>query len=216
MKTKIYSTLVFLLFAINVVAQKPQYDEAKHYQWRSMENGKWKFKPKWYYYKWSLFSNPLGMGFHQSYINKYSQNINHRTPTIAAATVNETLYDKQLTEIEKLRDEEMLKQADRAVNIVDPIYRSKIKNSQNRILENISNYSQVRGEEDIEREILMYNEYYRIMETVNIIKDAYIENAKRQEIYISATKELDELNGMIVGMTKLAYNKKENKHFFNK
>ena len=44
--------LLVALISLDMVAQVPIYDEAKHYQLRSMETGPWEFSPRSWYYSW--------------------------------------------------------------------------------------------------------------------------------------------------------------------
>lgn len=211
---KLVFSFIGIIATVSLSGQTPTYDQAKHYQWRSMEAGPWRFRPKWYYYKWNLFSNPLGLGLHQNYINKHTPNIEQRTPTLGSTMVNDNLYETEKEKIDILKERELLLQADRTVNLIEPVMKEKINDSKERFLSNYTHYCNLAGSDDLENQGYILNEYLRIMENLSIIKDAYIENSKRQDVYVGVANDLDKLNETTVILLRFANNKNINKGFF--
>jgi hypothetical protein len=226
--------VLFLIFIVVSISSYSQYDKAKHYQWRSMEDGPWEFDPKDYYYSWYmkkiLFikTKVPGLGVHDNgpagvgiggdgYVNKYAPVTNNRLAATASALVEAGSYKKEYDNINSWNNRELQYSADRTVDLALPVLKSKFTNSQERFLKNITAYTSLcSNDKELKYGNHLLNEYNRILDNKTIIEKAYIENSKRQESYLEMTTQLDNLNSSVVALIKIAYNKKENINYFKK
>ena len=133
MKVKEAILLLCVVFAPVVAeAQVPVRDNEKKKQWQSMENGPWDFAPDWYYYflhkgysgaemywKWAGFKSGFRVRFKES-----KSNIKRIMPTrvISEETQRQKLekVEEERKYVEELYKEELVREADRAVDLVYP------------------------------------------------------------------------------------------------
>ena len=136
MKVKEAILLLCVVFAPVVAeAQVPVRDNEKKKQWQSMENGPWDFAPDWYYYflhkgysgaemywKWAGFKSGFRVRFKES-----KSNIKRIMPTrvISEETQRQKLekVEEERKYVEELYKEELVREADRAVDLVYPAYK---------------------------------------------------------------------------------------------
>lgn len=216
--------LSFIFFPVWLFAQGSYYDESKHYQFRSMENGPWKFKPEFYYYSWikkkvlwfevklpglGIHDNgPAGIGGGDKYVSRYSPNLPLRTATIGIAELEDPEYRKQSESYDSIKNMEALLVADRQLDAVHSIVGDKLNTLKDFFIENMTIYTANNG--DADKALALWNQYYAVEEAVNLIKNAYLDNSKRLKAY---QEELGKMEGLVAGsasLIKLQYNKKEN------
>lgn len=219
---------VIILFPVVGWGQGTYYDESKHYQFRSMEDGPWEFKPEFYYYSW-IYKKVLwwhiklpGMGVHDrgpagivggdNYVNKYSPNGPLRTETAAAASLESPEYKQQSDSYDKVQQIEALLSADRAIDAVKGSIGSKLNSLKSTFIEDMEAYIGNNG--DADKALVLWNQYYAIMESVDKINSAYLDNSKRLKAYQVEIEKLEELNAGIAGLVKMQYHAKENKSAF--
>lgn len=219
---------VIVLFPVVGWGQGTYYDESKHYQFRSMEDGPWEFKPEFYYYSW-IYKDFLwwqiklpGMGIHDrgpaaigggdKYVSNYTPNAPLRTEAAAAAALETPEYKQQSVSYDKVQQIEALLSADRTVDAVKGTLSSKFSSLMNTFIENMETY--ISNDGNSEKALLLWNQYYAIMESVNKINSAYLDNSKRLKAYQVEIEKLEELNVGMAGLVKMQYHAKENKPSF--
>lgn len=123
-------------------AQRPSRDNEKAKQWQSMENGPWDFAPDWYYYflhnkysgaemywKWAGFKSGFRVRFKEP-----KSSVKRIMPI--RVTSEETQCQKvkkveeERTHIEELYKEELLREADRNVDLTYASYKDEFNRMQ--------------------------------------------------------------------------------------
>lgn len=187
----------------------PVYDKSKHYQWRSVESGPWKFSPRWYY---KLFYN--------NYRKNYSPNISRRAAATAAAIIESDNYTKITEKIETWSQEEAEKMADRQIDLIDPILSDKyeavnlrISNNLNECLAICSQMDDSQIDDRVQNISVMATERSRLCDNITILSQSYIDNGKRLEGYIETLDELDRLNSQLNTFKYMVFNSARNRGF---
>lgn len=229
------ATLLFLGlgFCVYTQAQKPVYDESKFYQFRAIENGPWEFRPKYYYHSWitkrvlGIKIKVPGLGVHENgpggigiggdnYIKRYSPNAPLRDATMLLSMKERENYEKQLEHYEQVQNIEAKLISDRQLDIVYPFISGKFHSSKERLFESLLEYSNNLNSKHEEKALFAaYLQYSRIEENIKNIKGYYVENGKRQELYLEEINKIDDLNATITTLLKFQYNTKINKSFIN-
>ena len=145
MKVREAILLLCVVFAPVVAeAQVPVRDNEKKKQWQSMENGPWDFAPDWYYYflhkgysgaemywKWAGFKSGFRVRFKES-----KSNIKRIMPTrvISEETQRQKLekVEEERKYVEELYKEELVREADRAVDLAYPAYKDEFNRMQHK------------------------------------------------------------------------------------
>ena len=134
--------MMMLAVPLSSSAQRPARDKEKEKQWKSMENGPWDFAPDWYYYflhnkysgaemywKWAGFNS----GFRVRFKEKDS-NVKRIMPTrVTAEETQRQKVKKVETErkyIEELYKEELVREADRSVDLAYASYKDEFDRMQ--------------------------------------------------------------------------------------
>lgn len=227
--------VLFLVFLAGCLSAYPQYDKAKHYQWRSMEDGPWEFYPKAYYYTWveegwlyDVFgikapgfgahdNGPFGIGTGDHYVDRYGPTGPHRAAVAGSAFLEKGYYEEENENINSWNKRETLYNLDRAVDLAYAGFRAQFADLKDRFLKNMEEYTALcDGKEDLAYGNRLLDEYNRILDNKAIISGAWMENAKRQESYSEMTGQLKDLNSSVVALVKIAYSKKKNIHFLKK
>ncbi len=123
-------------------AQRPTKDKEKARQWKSMENGPWDFAPDWYYFllhkkysgaemywKWAGFQSGFRVRF-----KEHKSNVKRIMPTRVTAEETQRQKIKKVEEerqkMEELYQEELLREADRNVDLMFPSYKDEFNRMQ--------------------------------------------------------------------------------------
>lgn len=196
-------------FPITVNAQRPTRDKEKEKQWKSMENGPWNFAPDWYYYflhnkysgaemywKWAGFNS----GFRVRFKEKDSD-VKRIMPTrVTAEETQRQKVKKVETErkyIEELYKEELVREADRSVDLTYASYKDEFDRMQDCITDGLfhcmkkSNGKLKYQVDELSRqnEILCSGIAY-----IHKTGVGYgLENAKRQQAYEEAKTKMQKL-----------------------
>lgn len=194
-------------------AQGVTHDSEKEKQWKSMENGPWDFAPDWYYYflhngysgaemywKWAGFKSGFRVRFKEE-----DSNVKRIMPV--RVTAEETQRQKaekaeqERVRIEELYKEELLREADRSVDLSYASYRDEFDRMQACISDGLL-YCLKKSGGKLKRQV---DELSRRNEVL-CAGIAYIhktgigyglENAKRQQAYEDAKTEM----GVLVSRT---------------
>ena len=207
--TRTLLCLVMLTMPFSSFAQRPTRDKEKEKQWKSMENGPWNFAPDWYYYflhnkysgaemywKWAGFNS----GFRVRFKEKDS-NVKRIMPTrVTAEETQRQKVKKVETErkhIEELYKEELVREADRSVDLTYASYKDEFDRMQDSITDGLL-YCMKKSDGKLKYQV---DELSRQNE--NLCSGiAYIhktgvgyglENAKRQQAYEEAKTKMQEL-----------------------
>ena len=131
------SIMALLGFSISGNAQAVRHDKQKEKQWQSMENGPWDFAPDWYYYflhkkysgaemywKWAGFKSGWRVRFKEP-----KSNIKRIMPVrVLSEETQRQKVEKVEDErkyVEELYKEELLREADRTVDLTYASYKDE-------------------------------------------------------------------------------------------
>ena len=190
-------------------AQRPAKDKEKARQWQSMENGPWDFAPDWYYFllhkkysgaemywKWAGFNSGFRVRFKEP-----KSNIKRIMPPRVVSEETQRQKVKKVEEerkyLEELYKEELLREADRAVDLAYPAYKDEFNRMQDCITEGLLYCLKKSGgklkyqvdELSRENEILCADIAYIHKTGVG----CGLENAKRQQAYEEARQKMETL-----------------------
>lgn len=201
--------LLGMTVASSLHAQRPAKDKEKARQWQSMENGPWDFAPDWYYFllhkkysgaemywKWAGFNSGFRVRFKEP-----KSNIKRIMPTRVVSEETQRQKVKKVEEerkyLEELYKEELLREADRAVDLAYPAYKDEFNRMQDCITEGLLYCLKKSGgklkyqvdELSRENEILCADIAY-----IHKTGVGYgLENAKRQQAYEEARQKMETL-----------------------
>ena len=208
-----YKIILLCLLGMTVAsglhAQRPAKDKEKARQWQSMENGPWDFAPDWYYFllnkkysgaemywKWAGFNSGFRVRFKEP-----KSNIKRIMPTRVVSEETQRQKVKKVEEerkyLEELYKEELLREADRAVDLAYPAYKDEFNRMQDCITEGLLYCLKKSGgklkyqvdELSRENEILCADIAY-----IHKTGVGYgLENAKRQQAYEEAQQKMETL-----------------------
>lgn len=210
--------------AMPVSAQKISRDKQKEKQWRSMEFGEWDFAPDWYYYlfhksysggetywKWSGFKSGIHVRFKES-----KSNVKRIMPDRVLSEETQRMKIKKTEEerlkLQEIHDEEVIRAADRNVDLMYQNFRDEFNRMQSSISEGLtycltkSNGKLLPQVTELQRQndIIVGNISYIHKQGIGY----ELENAKRQQAYIDAKSQMEEIVSRVahlVGMAQQYY-----------
>ena len=223
-KLLFFSLLALLPLGASAQWAEIQHDEQKEKQWKSMENGPWDFAPDWYYW---LMHNSYGgaslhwrwRGFHSGlYVEFEESDSNVKRIMPVRVTSEETQRQKmkkvesERQYIEELHKEEVLRQADRNVDLVYSSFKDDFNRMQNCISEGLTFcLTKSKGKmkfqvDELSRQNSIICQNISYLHKTGLGYE--LENAKRQKGYIDAKKQMEELvsrTAHLVGMAQSYY-----------
>ena len=148
-KAIIFSLLALLPVGASAQWAQIEHDEQKEKQWKSMENGPWDFAPDWYYWlmhnnysgaslhwRWRGFKSSLGVEFDEE-----DSNVKRIMPVRVMSEETQRQVMKKAEDerqyIEELHKEEVLREADRNVDLVYSSFKDDFNRMQNSISEGL-------------------------------------------------------------------------------
>lgn len=207
-----FAALVTAAFTLPVLlsAKTPSiHDDQKEKQWKSMENGPWDFAPDWYYY--FLHKNYSGAemywkwaGFKSGYRVRFKEeksNVKRIMPV--RVTAEETQRQKlgkveeERKKVEELYNEELVREADRNVDLTYASYKDEFNRMQDCITDGLL-YCLKKSDGKLQYQVDELSRQNEII-CANV---AYIhktgvgyglENAKRQQAYEEAKEQMGDL-----------------------
>lgn len=207
--TRTLLCLVMLTMPFSSFAQRPTRDKEKEKQWKSMENGPWNFAPDWYYYflhnkysgaemywKWAGFNS----GFRVRFKEKDS-NVKRIMPTrVTAEETQRQKVKKVETErkhIEELYKEELVREADRSVDLTYASYKDEFDRMQDSITDGLL-YCMKKSDGKLKYQVDELSRQNEILCSgiayIHKTGVSYgLENAKRQQAYEEAKTKMQEL-----------------------
>lgn len=207
--TRTLLCLVMLTMPFSSFAQRPTRDKEKEKQWKSMENGPWNFAPDWYYYflhnkysgaemywKWAGFNS----GFRVRFKEKDS-NVKRIMPTrVTAEETQRQKVKKVETErkhIEELYKEELVREADRSVDLTYASYKDEFDRMQDSITDGLL-YCMKKSDGKLKYQVDELSRQNEILCSgiayIHKTGVGYgLENAKRQQAYEEAKTKMQEV-----------------------
>lgn len=201
--------MMMLTMPFSSFAQRPTRDKEKEKQWKSMENGPWNFAPDWYYYflhnkysgaemywKWAGFNS----GFRVRFKEKDS-NVKRIMPTrVTAEETQQQKVKKVETErkyIEELYKEELVREADRSVDLTYASYKDEFDRMQDCITDGLL-YCMKKSDGKLKYQVDELSRQNEILCSgiayIHKTGVGYgLENAKRQQAYEEAKTKMQEL-----------------------
>lgn len=201
--------MMMLAVPLSSSAQRPARDKEKEKQWKSMENGSWDFAPDWYYYflhnkysgaemywKWAGFNS----GFRVRFKEKDS-NVKRIMPTrVTAEETQRQKVKKVETErkyIEELYKEELVREADRSVDLAYASYKDEFDRMQGCITDGLL-YCMKKSDGKLKYQVDELSRQNEILCSgiayIHKTGVGYgLENAKRQQAYEEAKTKMQEL-----------------------
>lgn len=201
--------MMMLTMPFSSFAQRPTRDKEKEKQWKSMENGPWNFAPDWYYYflhnkysgaemywKWAGFNS----GFRVRFKEKDS-NVKRIMPTrVTAEETQRQKVKKVETErkyIEELYKEELVREADRSVDLTYASYKDEFDRMQDCITDGLL-YCMKKSDGKLKYQVDELSRQNEILCSgiayIHKTGVGYgLENAKRQKAYEEARQKMEEL-----------------------
>lgn len=196
-------------FPLTANAQRPTRDREKEKQWKSMENGPWDFAPDWYYFflhkkysgaemywKWAGFNSGFRVRF-----KEHKSNIKRIMPTrVTSEETQRQKVKKVETErkyIEELYKEEVIREADRAVDLTYASYKDEFDRMQNCITDRLL-YCMKKSDGRLKYQVDELSRQNEILCSgiayIHKTGVGYgLENAKRQQAYEEAKAKMEEL-----------------------
>lgn len=201
-------------------AQMVRRDNQKQKQWQSMENGPWGFAPDWYYYflhrkysgaemywKWAGFKSGFRVRFKEN-----KSDIRRTMPTRIVSEETQRQKVKKVEEerqqMEELYKEELLREADRNVDLTYAAYEDEFSRMQDCITDGLL-YCMKKSGGKLKYQV---DEMSRRNEII-CAGIAYIhktgigyglENARRQQAYEEAKTKMGELVGRVANLCAVA------------
>lgn len=185
------------------------HDNQKEKQWTSMENGPWDFAPDWYYY--FLHKNYSGAemywkwaGFKSGYRVRFKEeksNVKRIMPV--RVTAEETQRQKlsqvenERAYVEELYKEELLREADRTVDLTYSSYKDEFNRMQDCISDGLL-YCLHKSDGKLQYQVHEISRVNEVLcadiEYIHKTGVGYeLENAKRQQAYEDAKKRMGDL-----------------------
>lgn len=190
-------------------AQVVRHDKQKEKQWQSMENGPWDFAPDWYYY--FLHKNYSGAemywkwaGFKSGWRVRFKEPKSNIKRIMPVRVLSEETQRQKVDKVEderkyvgELYKEELLREADRSVDLTYASYRDEFNRMQDCITDGLLYCMQKSGgklkyqvdELGRQNELLCADIAYIHKTGVGY----ELENAKRRQAYEDAKIKMEEL-----------------------
>lgn len=221
-KTILLSLLYVALagYTTDADAQRPTRDKEKARQWQSMENGPWDFAPDWYYYflhkkysgaemywKWAGFKSGFRVRFKEP-----KSNIKRIMPVRVTAEETQRQKVKKVEEerkyIEELYKEELVREAERNVDLTYPAYKDEFNRMQDCITEGLL-YCMKKSDGKLKYQVDELSRQNEVLcaDIAYIHKTGVgygLENAKRQQAYEDAKSRMEELVSRTARLCALA------------
>ncbi len=209
-------TALLLFHPLAGNAQRVQYDGEKYLQWRSMENGPWDFSPGWYYYflhkkysgaekywKWAGFKSGYRVRF-----KEHKSNIKRIMPTRVVSEETQRQKMKKVEEerqqMEGLYKEELLREAERNVDLTYAAYKDEFSRMQDCITDGLL-YCMKKSDGKLKYQVDEMSRQNEIIcaDIAYIHKTGVgygLENAKRQQAYEEAKTKMGELVSRVANL----------------
>ena len=148
-KLFIFSLLALLPMGMSAQWVQISHDDQKEKQWKSMENGPWDFAPDWYYYLFHKNYSGASLhwrwrGFHSGLYVEFEEEDSNVKRIMPVRVISEETQRQKMKKvederqyIEELHKEDVLRQADRNVDLVYKSFKDDFNRMQNSISEGL-------------------------------------------------------------------------------
>lgn len=227
MRTRYRTTAITLLCSALLAAfptvshaQRISFDGEKAKQWKSMENGPWDFAPAWYYFflhkkysgaekywKWAGFKSGFRVRFKEE-----KSNIKRIMPTRVVSEETQRQKAAKVEEerkyMEELYKEELLREADRTVDLAYATYKDEFNRMQECITDGLV-YCMKKSDGKMKYQVDELSRQNEIIcaDIAYIHKTGIgygLENAKRQQAYEEAKERMSKLVSQVANLTAVA------------
>lgn len=217
---RILMFLIVSAMTIQTSAQKISHDKQKEKQWRSMEFGEWDFAPDWYYYifhkgysggetywKWSGLKSGIHVRF-----KEHKSNVKRIMPTRVASEETQRLRIKKAEEerkkVQELHDEEVIRAADRNVDLVYSSFQSEFNRMQDAIGDGLT-YCLTKSKGKLSPQVMeLQRQNDIICNSIAYIHKQGIgyelENTKREKAYIEYKAQMEEIVSRVAHLVGVA------------
>lgn len=228
MKTKLLFLLVLaFVSSSSTKAQQAVYDEQKFKQWNAIENGGWDFAPDGYYYlfhknysgahwkwQWHGFKSGPVIRFDENDSN-VKRTITERLAQVAASLDTKAKTQAELDTITPVYNEEMIRTAERNVDLMYNQFKDDFTKNQATITEALTYCLTKSNGRLYEAVLLLQNENNVILSDIDYIHKTGVgyemENTKRQIAYeeqLVKMEKLASLSAKLMLYAKTFYAKK--------
>ena len=223
-KLLIFSLLALLPMGMSAQWVQISHDDQKEKQWKSMENGPWDFAPDWYYYLFHKNYSGASLhwrwrGFHSGLYVEFEEEDSNVKRIMPVRVISEETQRQKMKKvederqyIEELHKEDVLRQADRNVDLVYKSFKDDFNRMQNSISEGlVFCMTKSKGKMKAQVDELSRQNNISCQNIAYLHKTGIgyeLENAKRQKGYIDAKKQMEELvsrTAHLVGMAQNYY-----------
>jgi hypothetical protein len=223
-KLLIFSLLALLPMGMSAQWVQISHDDQKEKQWKSMENGPWDFAPDWFYYLFHKNYSGASLhwrwrGFHSGLYVEFEEEDSNVKRIMPVRVISEETQRQKMKKvederqyIEELHKEDVLRQADRNVDLVYKSFKDDFNRMQNSISEGLvfcmtKSKGKMKAQVDeLSRQNNIICKNIAYLHKTGIGYE--LENAKRQKGYIDAKKQMEELvsrTAHLVGMAQNYY-----------
>ena len=219
-KLLIFSLLALLPMGMSAQWVQISHDDQKEKQWKSMENGPWDFAPDWYYYLFHKNYSGASLhwrwrGFHSGLYVEFEEEDSNVKRIMPVRVISEETQRQKMKKvederqyIEELHKEDVLRQADRNVDLVYKSFKDDFNRMQNSISEGLV-FCMTRSKGKMKAQVDELSRQNNIIcQNIKTGIGYELENAKRQKGYIDAKKQMEELvsrTAHLVGMAQNYY-----------
>lgn len=218
--TSLALSAILLFIPLASHAQMIRNDDQKRKQWQSMENGPWDFAPGWYYFflhkkysgaetywKWAGFKSGLRVRF-----KEHKSNIKRTMPIRLVSEETQRQKVKKVEEerqrMEEIYKEELLREADRNVDLTYAAYKDEFSRMQDCITDGLL-YCMKKSDGKLKYQVDEMSRQNEIIcaDIAYIHKTGIgygLENAKRQQAYEEAKTKMGGLVGRVANLCAVA------------
>lgn len=218
---------ILFLYSSTCFSQQVVYDEQKWKQWNAIENGGWDFAPDGYYYlfhknysgahwkwEWKGFKSGPVIRFDENDSN-VKRTITERLAQVAASLDTKAKTQAELDTITPVYNEEMIRKAERNVDLMYSQYKDEFSKNQKTITSALSYCLSESKGELYEAVLILQNQNDIILSDIDYIHKTGVgyemENAKRQIAYEEQLEKMEKLSSLAAKLllyTKCHYGEK--------
>ena len=223
-KLLIFSLLALLPMGMSAQWVQISHDDQKEKQWKSMENGPWDFAPDWYYYLFHKNYSGASLhwrwrGFHSGLYVEFEEEDSNVKRIMPVRVISEETQRQKMKKvederqyIEELHKEDVLRQADRNVDLVYKSFKDDFNRMQNSISEGLvfcmtKSKGKMKAQVDeLSRQNNIICQNIAYLHKTGIGYE--LENAKRQQAYSDAKTKMEGIVSRVahlVGMAQCYY-----------
>ena len=217
-KLLIFSLLALLPMGMSAQWVQISHDDQKEKQWKSMENGPWDFAPDWYYYLFHKNYSGASLhwrwrGFHSGLYVEFEEEDSNVKRIMPVRVISEETQRQKMKKvederqyIEELHKEDVLRQADRNVDLVYKSFKDDFNRMQNSISEGLvfcmtKSKGKMKAQVDeLSRQNNIICQNIAYLHKTGIGYE--LENAKREECYIKLKADMEKVTKSTIDLMR--------------